>query len=65
MANEFAVILPTQAVKIIAYQQNGDGTLSPTPLTIASPTPNVNPNVVAPVLFFSQNGDGTLSPTII
>lgn len=65
MAGEFSVIDPTQAVKIIAYQKNADGTLSPTPLAIASVHPIVSPADVAPVLFYAQNADGTLSPTII
>ena len=62
MALEEAVILPTQAVKIIAYQQNGDGTLSPTPLTQVGGGPIILPTTAVPVQFFSQNSDGTLSP---
>jgi hypothetical protein len=60
------VIPPTQARKIIAYSQNADGTLSPTPLSIAPiTTPVVTPNLVAKAWFFIQNADGTLSPTVL
>jgi hypothetical protein len=54
------------ARKIIAYSQNSDGTLSPTPLAKASiTTPVITPNLAARAWFFIQNSDGTLSPTVL
>jgi hypothetical protein len=64
MANATPVVSPADVVKIIAYSQNADGTLSPTVLANTG-SPKILPVDVAPVQFFTQNGDGTLSPANI
>lgn len=57
------VLSPADVVKIIAFTQNPDGTLSPTVLAHTGSGPTISPVNALKVLFFSQNGDGTLSST--
>jgi len=56
------IVSPADVVKIIAFTQNPDGTLSPTAL-VAAGNPVISPADAQAVWFFSQNGDGTLSST--
>lgn len=64
MADAAPIISPSEAVIIIAYTQNANGTLSPTPLSTTA-GPVVNPVDAVRTWFFIQNPDGTLSPSSI
>lgn len=60
------VILPTDAIKIVIYNVNGDGTLSPSTTPVSAGTPEVPPTTAIPVVMYNTvNGDGTLSPQTV
>lgn len=58
-------VSPADVTKIIIYNQNGDGTLSPA-LTPSAATPVILPTTAIPVqVFNTQNADGTLTSSTV